>query len=232
MRHECGILTLLSGASGAAQVYAEGVLSRGIPYLVMEFLGGGTLFSWMKSNPSEWLERKLKIMLQATACVVDIEKHGIRHRDVKPANFVFDDAGALKLVDLANAVAETGLKPTWCFGTLRYVPPEILDGTVEDSSTWDVYSLGVLCYTLAFGEPPFKPTSNELPLWIEAKKNKVIPSRSQLRMSLDPALEALYHSSIKALSPDPARRHPTAAAFYEDLVRCWDLMEETTLVTM
>ena len=83
------------------------------------------------------------------------------HRDIKPENLLWDNYGNIKMADFGLSVhAPTSRRTTIC-GTLDYLPPEMIDSKTHDEKV-DLWSLGVLCYELLVGKPPFiAPTQSE-----------------------------------------------------------------------
>lgn len=127
-------------------------------YIVTELVEGGELFDRIvaKSSYSEKEARDLiKVILQTLAY---IHEQGIVHRDLKPENLLLcserDDAD-IKIADFGFAKRVADLKPkeTAC-GTPGYVAPEILRGKPYTTEV-DIWSMGVICYVLLAGYPPF-----------------------------------------------------------------------------
>jgi serine/threonine protein kinase len=119
------------------------------PYLVMEYVPGGTLARGTSPEDPVQMARDL---LDALA---HIHAAGILHRDVKPANVLLDASGAPRLTDfgIARSEDQTGLTQTGqVLGTLRYIAPEVAAGEPATLRS-DLYSLGVLLSECA-GDPP------------------------------------------------------------------------------
>lgn len=90
----------------------------------------------------------------ATA-VQHLHSLNVLHRDIKPENILLGDDGEVKLADFGwSVVCSKGRRNTIC-GTLDYLAPEMLSGGGYDHRV-DIWSLGVLCYELLFGKPPFE----------------------------------------------------------------------------
>lgn len=94
-------------------------------------------------------------MKQLLEALAHCHSHGVVHRDVKPDNVLFDSRNNLKLIDFGSA--------EWCgkdgfmfgvVGTPYYVAPEVLRGSEYDRKV-DVWSAGVILYTMLAGFPPF-----------------------------------------------------------------------------
>src|SRR5580704_7165829 len=128
------------------------------PYLVLEYLGGGSL--------RDLLDRDIRLS-HAQAAVLGAEVaqglayahvRGLVHRDVKPANLLFDEEGRVRIADfgVARALAEAAwTEPAGAMvGTARYISPEAAEGKPVDGRA-DVYSLALVLYESVTGVVPF-----------------------------------------------------------------------------
>ncbi|MBN2048164.1 MAG: serine/threonine protein kinase, partial [Anaerolineaceae bacterium] len=129
---------------------------RGLPYLVMPFMDGGTLKEVKKPMPYREAARLLLPIAQALAYA---HKEGIIHRDLKPANIlisksgepILSDFGIAKMLDTGESTQLTGTGMS--IGTPDYMAPEQWMGT--SNAQTDVYALGVVFYELLTGRRPF-----------------------------------------------------------------------------
>jgi serine/threonine protein kinase len=138
-----------------------GALTAGSPYIVMDYVEGGTLSD---KPPNDWWDLK-RILLLLLDALAHAHARGVTHRDLKPANILLDDdveaSGGLQLTDfgISHAAeralpAEEGAAPV--MGTLHYMAPEQMDGRWRDFGPWtDLYSLGCIAWELACGRLPF-----------------------------------------------------------------------------
>jgi polo-like kinase 1 len=87
-----------------------------------------------------------------------LHSHRVIHRDLKLGNLFLTDKMELKIGDfgLATKLEFEGERKRTVCGTPNYIAPEILDGKTGHSYEVDIWSLGVICYTLIIGKPPFE----------------------------------------------------------------------------
>jgi len=138
-------------------VHDWGEDARG-PFLVMEYLGGGSLRDMFDDGRRLSVSQAVVVGLQAAEGLAYAHGRGFVHRDVKPANLLFDDEGRLRIADfgLARALAEAALtEPAGAtVGTARYAAPEQALGRAVDGRA-DVYSLALVLYEAVTGSVPF-----------------------------------------------------------------------------
>ncbi|HUY21933.1 MAG TPA: PASTA domain-containing protein [Acidimicrobiales bacterium] len=128
------------------------------PFLVLEFLGGGSLRDMFDEGTRLSVPQAVAVGIQAAEGLAYAHGRGFVHRDVKPANLLFDEEGRLRVADfgLARALAEAALtEPAGAtVGTARYAAPEQALGHVVDGRA-DVYALALVLYEAVTGVVPF-----------------------------------------------------------------------------
>ena len=128
------------------------------PYLVLEYLGGGSLRSMLDAGRLLTPSQALVVGLEAARGLEYAHRRGFVHRDIKPANLLFDEEGRLRIADfgLARAIAEAAwTEPSGVvLGTARYASPEQAQGKPVDGKT-DVYSLALVMIESVTGSVPF-----------------------------------------------------------------------------
>ena len=124
---------------------------RGRPFLVVEFLSGGTLADRLLQGAVPPTEAVPVIAVLADALAALHEK-GFLHGDIKPSNIGFTSSGSPKLLDFG--LARTTGNGAALGGTLRYVSPEALAGHPADEAD-DVWSLCVVLFEAVSGRHPF-----------------------------------------------------------------------------
>ena len=182
--------------------------------LVMEYVGGGSLESLLRSHARLDVEQAIPLMLQALDGVGAAHASGVIHRDLKPSNVMLSEAGVVKLVDFGIARAIGSARMTrsgHLVGTLEYMAPEQVKGAEGDARS-DVYSLGIVLFELLTGAPPFKGgTDYDL---IRAQVEQPVPALRDRGVAVPEAIEQVLH---RALAKDPNERHADAASFAEAL---------------
>ncbi len=120
------------------------------PYLVMEYVTGGTLAQRLAADSGEVppADRLARELLEALGAV---HAAGILHRDVKPANLLLDGRGHIRLTDFGIAQAQNAPSLTrtgMVIGTVRYLAPEVAEGHPASIQS-DLYSAGVVIREVA-----------------------------------------------------------------------------------
>jgi serine/threonine protein kinase len=204
------------------QVYDFSMTNEGgqmISYMVMPFIAGKNLREILEEACArgERLthDRIRDILLDVSAALNYAHTRGMVHRDVKPANILFDEHDHAVLSDFGIARLAEGAQLTQegaTVGTPTYISPEQASGLPVDARS-DIYALGVMLYEMLAGEPPFTADTN-LSLILK-HINEPVPSISQHLSVNNPALDALVY---KAMAKNENDRHQTVQAFADDLV--------------
>ena len=105
-----------------AQIYSYGI-SDGMPYIAMELVAGGSLYTLMNNSPGGIdVPRVLKICEQVAQALRCASDQGVIHGDIKPENILIDSNGNAKLVDFGLAAMQKETDEIW--GTPYYISPE------------------------------------------------------------------------------------------------------------
>jgi eukaryotic-like serine/threonine-protein kinase len=188
------------------------------PYIVMEYVAGRTLRDILKTEGRLPARRAMEIAADVSAALDFSHRAGLIHRDVKPANVMITQTGAVKVMDfgIARAVADNSATVTQTanvIGTAQYLSPEQARGEQVDARS-DVYSTGCLLYELVTGVPPFQGDSPVAVAYQHVRENPAMPS------SRVPGLpRALDSIVMKALAKNPQNRYQSAAEMRSDLQR-------------
>ncbi len=218
-------------------VFDAGESAGGVPYMAMEYVGGGTLAQKIdKEGPLDALEAA-GIALQVARALEEAHSRGVIHRDIKPHNvFLVEELastgtssagitgadpgglppGSVKVGDfgIARAAAETAMTETsLILGTVRYLSPEQATGEAVGPAS-DLYSLGVVLYEMLTGEVPFD-AENPVAIAIKHVSEPPPPPRRE-----NPGVpENLQAITLNLLSKDPGDRYAEAGELLEDLER-------------
>jgi serine/threonine protein kinase len=176
---------------------------EGSPYLVMEYMPGGTLRNIL-GKPIPW-QSTLRLLLPVARGMEYAHKRGIVHRDIKPTNILITESGEPMLSDfgiakLFEADQTTNLTGTgMAIGTPEYMAPEQWDGRSTPQS--DLYSLGIVLYEMVTGR---KPYIADTPISLLLKQaTEPVPPPHQFVADLPEATESLL---VKSLARDPLDR--------------------------
>ncbi len=193
----------------AVEVYRFGYLSDGLPYLVMQYVKGGTLEDKLEAEGTLSIPSARRVLIEVADALASAHENGFVHRDVRPENVLCDkDKDRVLLSDFGLA----GLLPQGrntdprltrvgeTIGTTGYLSPEQLKGEDPTEGT-DIYALGLLGYEILTGEGPF------------AAKGKVDMNLAHLRSeprpitSLRPGVDQdLADLLARCLSKNPDKR--------------------------
>jgi beta-lactam-binding protein with PASTA domain/predicted Ser/Thr protein kinase len=189
-----------------------------LPYIVMEYVDGRTLRDIVKTEGPLPGQRAMEIMADVSAALDFSHRHGIIHRDVKPANVMITRTGAVKVMDfgIARAVHDGQAAVTQTaavIGTAQYLSPEQARGEAVDARS-DVYASGCVLFELLTGEPPFTGDSPVAVAYQHVREDPRSPSA--LNPRVNPALDAIV---LKAMAKGAANRYQSAAEMRTDLVR-------------
>src|SRR3712207_3324277 len=187
-----------------------------LPYIVMEFVDGRTLRDIVKTEGPMDEQRAMETMADVCAALDFSHRNGIIHRDVKPANVMINNAGAVKVMDfgIARALSDgQGVTQTAAvIGTAQYLSPEQARGEMVDARS-DVYAAGCVLYELITGDPPFTGDSPVAVAYQHVREDPTPPSHQNPHVL--PALAAVV---LKAMSKNPANRYQSAAEMRSDQI--------------
>jgi serine/threonine protein kinase len=210
------------------RVLDVGTLDTGAPYMVMEYLEGGDLATWLNERGPLPIDQAVEFVLQACIAVADAHGLGIVHRDLKPANLFCIrrsdghlvvkvlDFGISKITDASRASEPHGLSVTKLssvLGSPYYMSPEQVQSARDVDTRTDLWSLGVILFELLTRTVPFQAEAfGELAVKIAVE---AAPSLRRYRPEAPAALEAVI---LKCLEKDRHRRYLNVAELAMDLL--------------
>jgi hypothetical protein len=186
----------------------------GTPYMIVEYVPGGSLSSRMSHGQLDHATA-LKYLRGIAAGLDYAHRHGVVHRDVKPANVLLTDDDAPVLADfgLAKLLQGSSLKSMTgvTTGTPAYMAPEQVTGSKVGPAA-DRYSLATIAYEMLTGVIPFDGEALMELLYAQVHRDPVPPSAR--RPSLNRSVDAVV---MRGLAKDPVARWESCGAFVDAL---------------
>jgi serine/threonine-protein kinase len=183
---------------------------RGLLYIVMEYIGGGTLKQHMR--PPMAMKDVTRVIREVASALEYAHSKGIVHRDIKPVNVLMDTTGRAVLSDfgIAKILATSAVltRSGAGVGTPEYMSPEQCRGATVDART-DIYALGVMLYEMLTGHTPFE--ADNYTALAHSHIYEAVPPPSRYNPRISPAVQAVI---LKALEKEPSQRfqNPTDMA--------------------
>jgi ATP-dependent Lon protease len=190
---------------------------NGMPCLVMEYLGNGSLAVRLKAAAVVDLGETLRVLRQVAAAMAAVHAKGVVHRDLKPDNILFSDGGDAKVTDFGLAkrddvdLTQTNI----ALGTPYYMSPEQANGQAKHAGPQsDVWSFGVIMYECLTRQHPFESDSRQ-----ELFKKIFFDEPTPLKVLNEEVPADLATVVAKCLQKKPEDRYPSAAELSQDLQR-------------
>ena len=192
---------------------------HGIQYMVMEYVKGTDLKTYIHDHYPIPLPQVIDIMEQVLSAVQTAHANGIIHRDLKPQNILIDENKNIKITDFGIAMAASQNSMTQTnslLGSVHYLSPEQARGSIATPQS-DIYSLGIILFELLTGQVPFE---GETAVSIALKHFRdEIPSVRRFNPQIPQSLENVVYC---ATAKHPCDRYHDVAAMAADLQTALD----------
>lgn len=185
---------------------------NGIHYIVMEYVEGITLKTYIEKKGQLNYKETLSIAIQVSRGIQAAHAKNIIHRDIKPQNIIISTDGKVKVTDfgIARAVSEHTIHSD-VMGSVHYASPEqARNGYVSNRS--DIYSLGIVMYEMVTGRVPFDGDST-VAVAIQHLQDEMVPP-STYAPNLPISLEKIIQ---KCTQKSPDRRYDSMESLLIDL---------------
>jgi tetratricopeptide (TPR) repeat protein len=204
----------------AVAVHSVGETPSGLPFIVMEHIGGSSVAELIRRRGRIEPRRAVEIVEQVASALAEAHKSGLIHRDVKPGNILIDantvraklvDFGLAVVVDVQTDSIREGARVFG--GTPSYMSPEQARSDDSIDGRADVYSLGATFYEMLTGEPPFRGRPGMI-------IDQVLHDEPRPPRRLDAAIPRdLETICLKAMAKERGERYQSAHELADDLRR-------------
>lgn len=192
-----------------------------LAYIAMEYLKGTDLVKHIKKDNLLPVSKVLSLIQQTADGLGYAHTFNVVHRDVKPANIMWDpESDILKITDfgIARITDSSKTKTGMVLGTPSYMSPEQLAGKKVEGQS-DLFSLGVMLFQMVTGQLPFVGDSMAALMFKIANEDHPNPE------SINPELPRCVSVIInRALQKDVEDRYQTGKAMADDIAKCLKIM--------
>ena len=200
----------------------DAVVEGDLRYIVMEFVGGGSLKKFCTETNLLPVRQAVLIIFKACRALDYAFQNGVIHRDIKAANILLSDRDDIKISDFGTAQISqsTHTQIDGFVGSPAYMAPEQINEE-EPSVQTDIYSLGVTMYELLAGRLPFQAANSV------AMINKILNEEPTPLKSIRPDIpDKLVEIVEKAMARDTAKRYPAWYAMARNLAETFPQLEK------
>ena len=201
----------------------------GRAYLVMRYLGGGSVRDLVNAQGKLSLDKVSRISTQTLSAMAFAHRNGVVHRDIKPDNVFLDDDGNAYLSDfgIAKTVgADASEASGQIVGTPAYLAPEQIRGE-EATPQSDIYAFGIMLYEMLSGARPFNDVS--LATLVYRHLNEPLPMIDHESLNLPPVFNGIIQ---RATAKNPSERHRDAGELNDELQEALRESDESMELTL
>ena len=181
-------------------------------YLVLEYIKGISLLEVIKNEKNHYIEQNkaIKIFLQVVKGISYCQSKNISHRDIKLENILVLEDDTIKIIDFGFAIKSNkdSYQKFFC-GTPSYMPPEIVNKEKYIPQYSDIWSLGVLLYTMLYGRFPFRAKEEDKLFQLINEGNIIFPDDIFVKENIKKLIK-------KIINVDPKLR-PTTEEIINDI---------------
>ena len=184
----------------------------GLPYIAMEYVDGETLGEIIRRKAPVAITKRLQWMEELCAGLAYAHRQGVVHRDVKPANLMLDNEGALKILDfgLARREASKFTQSQTVIGTPNYMSPEQIRATDVGPKS-DIFAVGSVLYEVLTCVEAF-------PGKVHQAMHKILYEEPKPLAEVLPQVDAgLVAILARALQKEPEKRYPDLTVMRKEL---------------
>ncbi len=198
---------------------------EGIHYIVMEYVEGITLKTYIEKKGKLSFKEADSIAIQIARGIETAHNKNIIHRDIKPQNIIISTEGKVKVTDfgIAKAISSNTVSAD-VMGSVHYTSPEHARNTQVDGRS-DIYSLGIVMYEMVTGRVPFDGDTT-VTIAIQHLQEEMVQPSAYVP-SLPISMEKII---LKCCQKSPERRYQTIGELLNDLVRALKTPDEDFVV--
>ncbi|GMV79844.1 MAG: hypothetical protein AMXMBFR7_10280 [Planctomycetota bacterium] len=191
----------------------------GVHYITLELIEGGDLSVRLRKTGRMGEREALEVVRDVAKALQGAHRLGLVHRDVKPANVMFDRAGTVKLSDFglvkgadpeASFLTQTGM----AMGTPHYLAPEQARNAKNIDIRADIYALGATLYHLVTGKTPYDGQTAYEVVLKHATDELTPPTRVHAKIS-----RGCEYVILRMMAKDPESRYADPDELLEDIDR-------------
>ncbi len=186
-----------------------------INFIVMNYIDGESLGQVLDTTGTLNMDAIISISVQILKGLKAAHKETIIHRDLKPPNIMIDRSGKVSITDFGLARKRDASRVTTTsslLGTPQYISPEQWLGEKPDART-DIYAFGIMLYEMAYGELPFKSSTDYGYMDLHLNAPVIFPKGSGTKI---PGF--LKTIILKCLEKKPARRYQNVDQILDEIM--------------